>query len=84
MTEDEVVRQHHRLNGRGRTRTPGDGEGQGDLACCSPWGCRVGHDRATQKQQPCKMCSCAFQETREANLGPTSDLLNQNVGGRFV
>ena len=21
----------------------GDGEGQGSLACCSPWGCRVGH-----------------------------------------
>ena len=22
----------------------GDGDGQGSLVCCSPWGCRVGHD----------------------------------------
>ena len=34
MTEDQMVGQHHRLNG-----TPGDGEGQGSLVCCSPWGC---------------------------------------------
>ena len=28
--------------------TPGVGDGQGGLACCSPWGCRVGHDWATE------------------------------------
>ena len=28
-------------------RTLGDSEGQGSLVCCSPWGCRVGHDLAT-------------------------------------
>ena len=28
-----------------------DGEGQGSLACCSPWGCRVGHDQVTEQQQ---------------------------------
>ena len=32
-------------------QTPGDGEGQGGLACCSPWGCRVGHDWAAEQQQ---------------------------------
>ena len=21
-------------------QAPGDGEGQGNLACCSPWGCK--------------------------------------------
>ena len=31
-------------------QTPGDGGGQGSLACCSPWGCRVGHDLATEQQ----------------------------------
>ena len=29
----------------------GVGDGQGGLACCSPWGRRVGHDRATEQQQ---------------------------------
>ena len=28
--------------------TPGVGDGQGGLACCSPWGCRVGHDWVTE------------------------------------
>ena len=30
----------HRLNGYEFEQTPGDGEGQGNLACCSPWGCK--------------------------------------------
>ena len=38
MTEDEMVRWHHRLNGCECEQTLGDGEGQGGLACCSPWG----------------------------------------------
>ena len=29
----------------------GDSEGQGILACCSPWGRRVGHDLATEQHQ---------------------------------
>ena len=29
----------------------GDGGGQGSLACCSPWGRRVGHDLATEQEQ---------------------------------
>ena len=37
-TEDEMIRWHHRLNGREFEQTPGDSEGQGSLACCSPWG----------------------------------------------
>ena len=31
--------------------TPGDGGGQRSLACCSPWGCRVGFNLATEQQQ---------------------------------
>ena len=37
MTEDEMVRQHHQLNGHEFEQTLGEGEGQGSLACCSPW-----------------------------------------------
>ena len=29
-------------------QAPGVGDGQGSLACCSPWGLRVGHDWATE------------------------------------
>ena len=36
MTEDEMVRQHHRLNGHNFEQTLGDNEGQGSLAGCSP------------------------------------------------
>ena len=33
--EDNIIRQHHRLNGRESEQTPGDSGGQGSLACCS-------------------------------------------------
>ena len=38
MTEDEMARWHHQLNGRESEWTPGVGDGQGGLACCSSWG----------------------------------------------
>ena len=38
MIEDEMVRQHHQLNGHEFKQAPEDGEGQGNLVCCSPWG----------------------------------------------
>ena len=40
MTENEMHRWHHRLNGHGFEQTPGYNEGPGNLACCSPWGCK--------------------------------------------
>ena len=55
-TEDEMIGWHHQLNGQEFEQTPADGEGQGRLACCSPWGHRVGHDLETEQQQ-------AVQET---------------------
>ena len=48
-TEDEMVGWHHRLSGHEFEQAPGDGEGQKTLVCCSPWGCRVGHDWATEQ-----------------------------------
>ena len=38
MTENEMVRWHHRLNGHEFEQTPEDCKGQGSLACCSLWG----------------------------------------------
>ena len=38
MTEDKMVRWHHRLNGHGFGWTPGVGDGQGGLVCCGSWG----------------------------------------------
>ena len=40
MTEDEMVGWHHRRNGHEFEQALGVGDGQGDLACCSPWGCK--------------------------------------------
>ena len=38
MTEDEMVRWHHRLDEHEFEQALGDGHRQGSLACCSPWG----------------------------------------------
>ena len=51
VTEDEMVGWHHWFNGHEFKQAPGDGKGQGSLACCSPWGHRVGHDWVTEQQQ---------------------------------
>ena len=37
-TEDEMNREHHRLNGHEFEQASGVGDGQGGLACCSPRG----------------------------------------------
>ena len=38
MTEYEMVRWHHRLNGHDLGQTARDNEEQGSLVCCSLWG----------------------------------------------
>ena len=38
MAEDEMVREHHQLNGHEFEQTLGDSGGQRSLVCCSPWG----------------------------------------------
>ena len=47
-TEDEMVGWHHRLNEHEFGWSQGVGDQQGSLVCCSPWGCRVRHDGATE------------------------------------
>ena len=48
MTEDEMVRWHHQLDGHEFEQAPGVGDGQGSPACCDSWDHRVGHDWATE------------------------------------
>ena len=38
MTEDEMVKKHHRLDGHEFGWTPGTGDGQGGLVCCDSGG----------------------------------------------
>ena len=46
--KDELVGWHHWLNGHEFEQALGVGDGQGNLVCCSPWGCRVRHKWATE------------------------------------
>ena len=50
VTEDKIVWWHYQLDGLEFEQVPGDGQGQGSLVCCSPWCCRVWHNRTTEKQ----------------------------------
>ena len=40
VTEDEIGRWHHWLNGHAFEHTPGEREGQGSLVWYSPWSCK--------------------------------------------
>ena len=40
ITENEVVGWHHQLNGHEFEQAPEVVDKQGNLACCSPWGCK--------------------------------------------
>ena len=57
MTENEVIRWHHQLNGREFEQALGDGEGQGSLTGYSPWSHKVRHDLATEQQHASKVLS---------------------------
>ena len=39
MTEDDMVGWYHQLDGHEFEQALGVGDGQGNLECCSPWGC---------------------------------------------
>ena len=42
---------HHQCSGHELRHTSGDGEGLGGLACCRPWGCRIGQAWVTKQHQ---------------------------------
>ena len=64
-TKDEMVGWHHQLDGHEFGWTLGVGDGQGGLACCSPWGHRVGHDWATELNWTDELRSFVFFKCRE-------------------
>ena len=47
-----MVEWHPWDDGHEFEQAQGIGDGQGGLACCSPWGLRVGHDRMTELLLP--------------------------------
>ena len=49
-SEDEMVRQHHQLNGHESEQILGDTEGQESLTCCSLWDLKES-DMTQQQQQ---------------------------------
>ena len=40
MADNEIVGWHYRINVHEFQQTPRDSEEQGNLVCCSPWGCK--------------------------------------------
>ena len=50
VAEDEIVRQHHRLDGYEFEKILGDGGGQGSLVCCSPRGHKESDTAAAQQR----------------------------------
>ena len=63
MTEDEMVGWHYRLNEYEFEQTLRDGEGQGNLACCSPRGCKESDmaERLTNKRLTLGSASCVWK-----------------------
>ena len=61
--EDEMVRQHHRLNGHEFEQSPGDTEGQESLIYCSPWGQKESDIATEQQQQIYKSMSSADSDS---------------------
>ena len=47
-TADKIAGWHNCPDGCESEQVPGAGDGQGDLARCSPWGRRVGHNWVTE------------------------------------
>ena len=60
-TEDEMVEWHHWLNGHEFVQAPGVGDGQGNLVCCSPWGCEELDMTERLNNKYPKVCSLFFQ-----------------------
>ena len=66
-TENEIFGWHHWLNGHEFEQTSGDCEGQRSLVYCSPRGCRVRHNLATEQQL---MSTCFLVLVRERKKLP--------------
>ena len=80
VSEYEMAGWHHQCNRHELGQTLGNGEGQGGLACCSPWGYRVGHDWATEQQEQLKTFLLLVLFVLLVSLG---ELLSQSLCSQF-
>ena len=69
-TVDETAEWHHWLNGPEFEQTGRPGEGQGNLACCSRWGCRVGHNWATEQERMLQIILLSLKVRTAEIMGP--------------
>ena len=69
MTEDEMARWHHRLDGHEFEWSPGVGDGQGGLACCDSWGCKESDTTEWLNWSECTVPLCLF-------FNPSRSLVN--------
>ena len=75
MTVDEMVGWHHQLNGHEFEQALRVGDGQGSLVCRSLWGCRVGHDWATELNWEADRASALYGTGRETSGSWSGDRL---------
>ena len=71
MTEDEIVGQHHRLNGHEFGQALRDGGGQGSLACCSSWGHQESDMTEQQKNNQKELSGIS------GNISPSCNLFEE-------
>ena len=73
---------HHQL--RGHEFEQALGAGDGSLVCCVPWGCRVGHDFATELNPTEHTHTHTHTHTGHFNINMKTLLLNVDFIPLFV
>ena len=76
VTEDEMVGWHHQLSGHEFEQTPGVGDRQGNLACCSPWGCK---EWDTTERLNWTVSCFGWRSTTESDQEETSNRSQINI-----
>ena len=74
MTEDDMVEQHHRLDGHEFEQALGVGDGQGSVACCSPWSCK---ESDTTERLNCTECTLRYAVVKRHNYNTQKENQNQ-------
>ena len=77
MTEDEMVRWHHRLDAQEFEQVLGVGDGPGSLARCSPWSCKESDMTEQLNRTPHSMWGLS-SPTRDGTHAPCSGSLESN------
>ena len=82
VTEDEMVRWHHRLNGHKFEQTPRDSEGQGSLACCSPSGLKKSDTTEQLNNHHLILISRKYKQMTKYMKKKQRDTIKNLVNGR--